>query len=146
MAETAALRPVLGFDYGSQRIGLALGERLTRSARPLASMRNHERPDWPTLDRHVSDWQPAALIVGLPLDEDGGEQAISVAARRFARQLEQRYQRPVHLIDERYSSREADDVLRQARASGQLSRRLRKGDRDSQAARLIVEQWLLQQP
>ncbi len=96
------------------------------------------------IDRLIADWRPAALIVGLPLDEDGGEQAITEPARRFARQLETRSKLPVHLIDERYSSRAADDELREARSSGRMNRRVRKGDRDGQAARIVLEQWLQQ--
>src|SRR5690606_36126694 len=99
--------------------------------------------DWRTLDRVIADWRPAALIVGLPLAEDGGEQPITVAARRFAGQLRARYELPVHECDERYSSRAADDVLRDARASGRMTRRVRKGDRDGEAARVILEQWLM---
>lgn len=63
-------------------------------------------------------------------------------ARRFARQLQTRSGLTVHLVDERYSSRSADDALRGARASGQMARRVKKGDRDGQAARIILEQWL----
>lgn len=82
------------------------------------------------------------MIVGLPLDEDGGEQAITEPARKFSRQLQARCALPVHLADERYSSRAADDALRDARSSGQMVRRVKKGDRDGQAARIILEQWL----
>lgn len=90
----------------------------------------------------IAEWRPQALIVGLPLDEDGGEQAVTEPARRFSRQLQTRSGLAVHLVDERYSSRSADDALRGARASGQMARRVKKGDRDGQAARIILEQWL----
>ena len=132
----------LAFDYGSRRIGLAVGDDLTRTARPLTTVDNAREPDWPALDREVRAWQPAACIVGLPLDLDGNEQAIARDARAFAAALQQRYQIAVHFCDERLSSRSADDELRQARASGRMSRRVRSGDRDQQAARLILEQWL----
>lgn len=80
--------------------------------------------------------------MGLPLDEDGAEQAITTASRQFAEQLKQRCGLPVHLADERYSSRAADDALRDARSSGRMTRRVRKGDRDGEAARVILEQWM----
>lgn len=134
---------VLGFDYGSQRIGIALGDRLTGSARPLATVANGREPDWPAIELACRDWRPGALVVGLPLDEDGREQPITAQARCFASQLQQRLGLPVHLADERYSSRAADAELREARSSGRMVRRVRKGDRDARAARLILEQWLL---
>ncbi len=129
----------LGFDHGAKRIGVALGDDLTGAARPLPALADG---DWVAVARLLETWRPAALIVGLPLTDDGSEQPASVAARRFAMQLTQRFGLPVHAVDERYSSRAADDALRAARASGCMRRRVRKGDRDAQAARLILEQWL----
>ena len=133
----------LAFDYGARRIGVAVGDNLTRSARALPAIANG---DWAALDRVLGEWRPAALVLGLPLDEDGSEQAITTATRRFSRELTERYRLPVHECDERYSSRAADDALRSARASGHMSRRVRKGDRDGEAARVILEQWLSEQP
>ena len=135
----------LAFDYGSKRIGTAVGDSLTQTARPLAAIAVHAQPDWAAVDKLIHEWRPAALIVGLPLDEDGSEQAITEPARRFARSLEQRSGLQVHLIDERYSSRAADYELRDARSSGRMNRRVRKGDRDGQAARIVLEQWLAEQ-
>jgi putative Holliday junction resolvase len=129
----------LAFDFGEKRIGAAIGDDLTGSARPLPALPGG---DWKAVDKLIAEWRPAALIVGLPLDEAGADQAITSAARRFARQLEERSKLPVHISDERFSSRAADDILRDARASGQMTRRVRKGDRDGQAARVILEQWL----
>jgi len=131
----------LGFDHGEKRVGVALGDDLTGSARPLPALADG---DWAGIERLIREWRPAALIVGLPLNEDGAEQRATAAARRFAAQLAQRYGLPVHQVDERYSSRAADDALREARASGRMTRRVRKGDRDAQAARVILEQWLLE--
>jgi len=133
----------LSFDHGEKRIGVALGDDLTGSARPLPAVGDG---DWPAIAHLIGEWRPAALIVGLPLDEDGGEQRATGAARRFAAQLAQRFGLPVHQVDERYSSRAADDALRDARASGRMMRRVRKGDRDGQAARVILEQWLAGSP
>lgn len=129
----------LAFDYGEKRIGTAVGDDVTRSARALAALAGN---DWRAVEKLVSDWRPSALIVGLPLHEDGSEQATTAAARRFAAQLGERLKLPVHLADERYSSRAADDFLRDARSSGRMTRRVRKGDRDAQAARVILQQWL----
>ena len=129
----------LAFDYGEKRIGAAVGDDLTGTARPLPTINTG---DWTAISKLTAEWRPAALVVGLPLDESGGDQSITESARKFAAQLQQRCKLPVHVSDERYSSRAADDVLRDARASGQMTRRVRKGDRDGQAARIILEQWL----
>lgn len=136
---------VLSFDYGFKRIGVAVGEAITGTARPLPTLHNGAKPDWDGVLRLLRAWRPEALVVGLPLDDDGSEQAMTTAARAFASELKTRTSLPVHLADERFSSREADDALRNARASGQMKRRVRKGDRDGEAARVILEQWFAMQ-
>ncbi|MDE2148979.1 MAG: Holliday junction resolvase RuvX [Gammaproteobacteria bacterium] len=133
---------VLGFDYGTRRIGVAIGEQVTGGARPLPALVNRRAPDWQTLGRLIEQWQPQACVVGLPLDQEGGRQPITRQAETFAEQLRRRYGLPVYLCDERFSSRAADDELRQARSDGRIRRRLRKSDRDGMAARLILEQFL----
>ena len=131
-----------GFDYGTQRIGVAVGDALTGSARPLPPASNGRQPDWNALAKALQEWRPAGCVVGLPLDLDGQDQAITAQARAFAEQLRSRYGVPVYLCDERLSSRAADDELRHARADGRKNQRVRSGDRDGVAARLILEQWL----
>lgn len=131
----------LGFDYGARRIGLAVGHTLTGQARPLPHIPNAAEPDWSAVGRAVREWGPDGLVVGLPIDEEGHLPTIAEHAKAFAGQLQERFKLPVHLCDERLSSRAADAVLRDARSSGQLTRRLRKGDRDGVAAQLILEQW-----
>ena len=132
----------LGFDYGAKRIGLAVGDAVTGSARPLPTVTNGRQPDWEALAKALKEWRPAGCIVGLPVDLDGNDQAITSHARAFAEQLRSRYGVPVYLCDERLSSRAADDEIRNARADGRMNRRTRSGDRDGVAARLILEQWL----
>ena len=128
----------LAFDFGEKRIGSAVGDSITGQARPLATLTGGLEAAL----KLIAEWRPKALIVGLPLDEDGSEQSITTKTRAFVKQLEARCGLPVHLADERYSSRAADDVLRSARASGAMNRRVRKGDRDGLAAKIILEQWL----
>jgi putative Holliday junction resolvase len=143
----AATRPrtLLGFDVGLRWIGVAVGQELTASARPLTTLRcQSQQPDWPALDRLMADWQPAALVVGLPLPADGGTSAVSEAARRFGRDLHDRYRLPVALMDERLSSHEAADRLRQAIPPGRRHRPT-KAAVDALAAALILESWLRQQ-
>ena len=134
--------PFLAFDFGHKRIGVAIGDRITGTARPLPTISSGATPDWPALLRVIAEWRPEALIVGLPLNEDGSEQPITAAARKFADELGRRSKLTAHLADERFSSRAADDALRDARSSGRMTRRVRKGDRDGESARVILEQWM----
>jgi len=129
---------LLGFDYGTRRIGVAVGQTLTGSASPLQAVSVREnRPDWAAITRLVEQWRPTAFVVGLPLQRDGSEHAVSRAARRFGDRLRGRYNRPVYLVDERLSSAEAETRLpaagRDRRASGAL---------DCLAAQIILETWL----
>lgn len=132
----------LAFDYGLKRIGVAVGEQITGTARALPSINNASTPDWVAIEKLVASWRPKGLVVGLPLNDAGGEESITAASRGFAAELERRFDIATHLADERYSSRAADDALRDARASGRMTRRVRKGDRDGAAARVILEQWM----
>ena len=138
----AAAGSVLGFDFGRRCIGVAVGETVTGGVRPLAALTAHNgEPDWPALDTLLHTWMPAALVVGLPLDHDGGGRAITAAARAFAAQLRARYALPVHLCDERHSSQEATRRFAAQRARGQ--RRRRDAARlDAVAAAVILESWL----
>lgn len=127
-------RTLLAFDYGEKRIGVAVGQTLTATATPLAIIPcRRRRPDWQEIARLIARWQPAALIVGIPLNMDGTEQPMTRAAQHFARQLEQRYGLPVHGVDERLSSVEA------------RARRRAPDNLDAIAAQVILETWLAEQ-
>lgn len=128
----------LAFDFGEKRIGTAVGDTLTGTARPLATLTG----GMDAALKLIAEWRPAALVVGLPLDEDGSEQRITSLTRRFAADLGAQSKLAVHFADERYSSRAADDFLREARSSGAMTRRVKKGDRDGQAAKILLEQFL----
>ncbi|MGH8216182.1 MAG: Holliday junction resolvase RuvX [Rhodanobacteraceae bacterium] len=133
---------VLGFDFGARRIGVASGNRISQSAHPLpALLSNRGQPDWPRVDGLLAEWKPEALVVGLPLTLDGGEQAITRRARAFADGLGQRSSLPVHLVDERHTSQEAARRFAAQRASGSARRRDAENI-DSLAAAVILESWL----
>lgn len=132
----------LAFDYGEKRIGTAVGDTITGTARPLATLTG----GFEAVMKLVAEWRPSALVVGLPLMEDGTDQRITTLTRKFAKELEARSQLPVHFSDERYSSRAADDLLRDARSSGAMTRRVKKGDRDGIAAKILLEQFLQELP
>jgi putative Holliday junction resolvase len=134
---------VLGFDVGSKLIGVAVGNRITASARAIAVVPVHEAgPDWTRLDALHKQWLPDAMIVGLPLALDGTEQPASRAARRFAEHLRQRYKSPVAMVDEQHSSQEAAERFAQARGAG-TRRRSDAAAIDAEAAAVILERWLV---
>lgn len=129
----------LGFDFGYKRIGVAVGQQLTCSASPLSTLDAVLGvPNWDLIQTLITQWQPLALIVGLPTCIDGTEQYTTAAARGFARQLRKRFARPVHLVDERLSTMEARAHLFEKGGY----RKLKKTEIDSIAACVILEQWL----
>ncbi len=133
---------VLGFDYGLRRIGVAVGQTLTATATPLTTIHAQDgQPDWESIGALISEWSPKALVVGLPLNMDGTEHEMTQAARTFAAQLQTRYHRPVHLVDERLSSLEAERILNAQGKRGRSG----KTDIDKIAAQLILQSWLAQQ-
>lgn len=145
MPEAAGTPPparVLGFDFGTRRIGMACGQRITGTAQALPVVAHGPAgPDWARIDQALREWRPDALVVGLPLTLDGGEQDTARLARRFARELGERCGLPVHLQDERLTSVEADRRFAAARANGQR-RRHDAALLDSIAAQVIVENFL----
>jgi putative holliday junction resolvase len=130
---------VLAFDFGLKRIGIACGDTVTRQAAPRAAVAMRRGgPDWDAIAREVRALSPAVLVVGAPYNAEGSEGTLLPAARRFAAELERRFALPVQLIDERFSSLEASEALKQRRASGERRRRLRREDIDSAAAAVIL--------
>ena len=128
-----SLTTVIGFDYGSKWIGIAVGQTLTRQARPLGAIKTG---DWDAIKQVIDDWRPQRLIVGLPLNMQGERQEMSARAERFGRQLEGRFGIATTCIDERLTTREAYTI---AIDSGE---RQSKQEIDSLAAALITESWL----
>jgi len=129
---------VLAFDFGTQRIGVAMGNTLTRRAHPLATIddeRNDER--FAAIAALVAEWQPGALVVGLPTHADGSEHAMTQRAQRFARQLEGRFALPVVMVDERWTTQDAQVALDEAGTTGRKG----KAVRDQVAAQLILQRW-----
>jgi len=103
---------LLGFDFGMKRIGVAVGQTVTRTARPLGVIpAKAGEPQWEPLDKMIKTWQPDALIVGIPLNMDGTEQALTVAAKKFADLLKKRFELPIYGIDERLTTKDAREQL-----------------------------------
>jgi putative Holliday junction resolvase len=121
-------RSFLAFDFGLKRVGIASGNSLTGTAQPLRTIAAEGDARFAAIGRLVDEWQPDALVVGVPFHPDGAEHENTVRARRFARQLHGRFRLPVHEVDERYTTTEAH-------AAGAR-------DADAAAACLILEQFL----
>ena len=126
---------LLGFDYGTHKIGVAVGQPLTGTASPLETLGLvKHKPDWERIARLLNEWHPRALVVGHPFEMTGREADNAAGAKRFARQLHGRFHLPVHMADERLTSREAWAQL--GREAGKDPSRV-----DSYAAKLILETW-----
>ncbi|GAA0905677.1 Holliday junction resolvase RuvX [Luteibacter anthropi] len=136
---------LFGFDVGTKIVGVAVGNRLTGTARALAAIPVRDgQPDWQALDALRTDWLPEELVVGLPLDNDGKEQPMTRTARRFAQRLTDRYKLPVVFTDERMSSQEAARRFAAGRAAGTRKRSDAKSI-DAEAAAVILESYLIQE-
>ena len=132
---------LLGFDFGTQRVGVAIGQMVTATARPLTTLKNKDGGvDWQAVSHLIEEWQPERLVVGIPCHLDGSEHEMTHAARRFGNRLAGRYNLPVETVDERLTSVEAKQLLAE---SGQG--KPAKDEVDKLAAQLILQSWLDQQ-
>ncbi len=122
------VRTYLAFDFGLKRVGVASGNTLTGTAQPLRTVAATGDARFAAIARLVDEWQPDALVVGVPFHPDGAEHENTLRARRFARQLHGRLRLDVHEVDERYTTTEAH-------SEG-------AGDLDAASAALILEQYL----
>lgn len=122
---------LLCFDFGSKRIGVAVGQTVTGTATPLLTINTYNnKPDWEKIESVISDWRPDAIIVGIPLTMHGTSQMMTDAAEKFARQLEGRFHLPVFGMDERLSTFEARE---RSGTSTEL---------DAVSAQVILESWM----
>ncbi len=138
---------ILALDYGLRRIGLAVADTLTRAPRPLAALTvtgdaGPGETELGTLARLTGDLGAARLVVGCPYNVDGSEHPLAARARAFGAALAGRRSLPLHTVDERHSSREAAQRLREQRADGRRRRRVSKAEIDSHSAAVILERWL----
>ncbi len=119
---------VLAFDFGLRRIGVAIGNSITREARPLSIIDAQGDARWPRIAAVIAEWQPTQLVVGIPRHPDGAPHEMTARCEKFARQLHGRHQLPVASVDERYSSAVV------------------AGGRDDDAAAVILQQWFNENP
>lgn len=138
---TPVLSPVLAFDIGARRIGVAVGQALTADGRGLTVIANHSHAQAvAAIEPLIGEWRPQALLVGRPLTLDGAEQPASERARGFARALARRFALPVIEVDERSSSRIAASRFAQGRRDG-LRRRSQGARLDADAAAVLVQRY-----
>lgn len=128
MHEASGPRSFLAFDFGTLRVGVASGNTVTRTATPLRTVAAVGDARFAALGKLIAEWQPSALVVGVPLHPDGAPHENTARAQRFARQLHGRFRLPVHEVDERYTTTEAH-------AMG-------ASDVDAASAAIILEQYL----
>ncbi len=131
-AGAADSRSFLAFDFGIRRVGVATGSMVLRQAQPLKTIASEGDARFAAIRVLIDEWQPDALVVGVPFHPDGAEHDNTHRARRFARQLQGRFRLPVHEVDERYTTTEA-------LAAG-------AADADAAAAALILDQFFREMP
>jgi putative holliday junction resolvase len=130
MPQPQTLQTLLAFDFGTQRIGVALGNTLLRQARPIEIIRAQTKLQrFARIEALIVQWQPDALVVGLPLTPEGGEQLVTRQCRRFGHQLQGRFGLPIILVDERDSSIQAQETVGNAAD-------------DAMAAAIILQRYL----
>lgn len=133
------IKILLGFDFGLKRIGVAVGQTVTQSARPLETISAKAgTPNWQIIEKLIAKWQPDALVVGKPLNMDGTLQHISIKAQAFANELKTRFNLPVYEIDERLTTKEAREQL--YNQGGYKA--LQGGQVDRVAAQLILQHFI----
>lgn len=137
-----SIQKVLAFDFGMRRVGVALGITITETASPLDTI-DYQNKDqlWSKIDTLIAEWRPQHLLLGLPNLNSGAEHDLEKPIRKFANQLQSRYQLTVELIDESNTSVEATNRLKFQRQQGRR-KRIDKKEIDRQAAALLVENWL----
>ncbi|ANF82741.1 Holliday junction DNA helicase RuvA [Acinetobacter sp. NCu2D-2] len=138
MPDVNAPQMIMAFDFGTQKMGMAVGQSLIESANPLALFPMKDGiPNWDDLLKIVKQYQPTLFLVGLPLNMDDTESELSTRARKFARRLRHQTNIETLMVDERLTTREARDELDHYQAQG----RGKKLSADSIAAALFIESW-----
>ena len=133
---------IIAFDYGYQRTGVAVGNSITRTASAVDTLFGaNMKQQWQDIDTIMQEWQPAQLLIGMPLQLETSSDELLAQIKSFKRKLKQRYDLPVYLVDESYSSVEANERLKELRRNGR-KKKLNKKEIDAQAAVIILERWL----
>lgn len=134
----AANRRVMAFDFGTRRIGVAVGQEMLGSGQPVALIAARDGiPDWQNIEALLQEWRPDLVVVGLPLNMDDTENDMCARARKFGKRLHGRYHVPVEMVDERLTSFQAKGEVMAAGGNRDFGRH----GVDDRAAVLILETW-----
>lgn len=139
---TIDVNTCLGFDFGTRRIGVAIGRSLLGTATALDPLAARDGiPDWSLIEKLVAEWNPDGFVVGLPLNMDGTDSEMSRRATKFGKRLQGRYNKPYFMMDERLSSHEAKGYVIDRGGDRDFGR----NSVDGIAAVLILESWFAAQ-
>lgn len=128
---------LLGFDFGTKYIGIAIGQSVTQTATPLLTLKAQQGvPNWQEVQKIIDEWQPTGLVVGLALQPDGSDSQTSLKARNFGIALKKRFSLPLYFVEERLTSVAASHILKQEHHYSKQT------DSDSMAAAIILESFL----
>ena len=129
----------MGFDFGTRKIGMAIGQSITNTANPIDTIYSKDGViNWDEIRKIINQWQPDILVVGLPLNMDGSEQPITATAKKFANDLSIRFNLKVELVDERLTTKASKEYIFNEHGY----KGLKKISVDSMSAKLILEQWM----
>ncbi len=130
---------VIGFDFGQKRIGVAVGNNISKTARALITIdSSSNNQKFEAIQKIIEEWQPISIVVGVPFNVDGSEHKVTNLSKKFAKQLEQKYSLPTHLIDERYTSIEANHEIKDKK----IDLKKKKLLIDQIAAKIILQSYL----
>lgn len=130
---------IIGFDFGQKRIGVAIGNNISKSAQALITIDSaSSNQKFEAIQKIMDEWQPVSIVVGVPFNVDGSEHKVTNLCKKFAKQLEQKYALPIHLIDERYTSIEAGYEIQDKKIDPKKKKLLI----DQIAAKIILQSYL----
>ena len=130
---------IIGFDFGQKRIGIAVGNNISKTAQALITIdSSSNNQKFEVIQKIIEEWQPISIVVGVPFNVDGSEHKVTNLSRKFAKQLEQKYSLPTHLIDERYTSIEANHEIKDKK----IDLKKKKLLIDQIAAKIILQSYL----
>jgi len=130
---------IIGFDFGQRRIGVAIGNNISKTAQALITIKSStNNQTFEAIQKIMDEWRPVSIVVGVPFNVDGSEHKVTNLSKKFAKQLEQKYSLPTHLIDERYTSIEANHELKDKK----IDLKKKKLLIDQIAAKIILQSYL----
>lgn len=139
------MQTLLAIDYGIKRFGLAVGNTLTMTTQAITPIENlGSKVNWPKIDQVIQEWKIHAVVLGEPLSDAGETTVMSKKIRSFGDELHHHTHLPIVYADERYSSSQADQVLRSTQQQGKKLQKKHVLMRDSLAAELILQVYFEQ--